>query len=189
MIINTAGRTDTAQYYPKRLLKRFEEGYVYFRNPLFPNKVTRYELTPDVVDCVVFCSKNYAPILPDLPQITTRKLDQHDYRKKYDGYASRYAALESRMDSLEKEREWKEKSSMTFSAGSLRGLVRRRSCRWISTRSCSTGLWITQRSIRMAGWCSPSAMGWKSARRFKAGSGRGIGFMPDASGRFSCAEK
>jgi len=37
----------------------------------------------------------------------TRKLDQHDYRKKYDGYASRYAALESRMDSLEKERERK----------------------------------------------------------------------------------
>ncbi len=30
----------------------------------------------------------------------TRKLDQHDYRKKYDGYASRYAALESRMDSF-----------------------------------------------------------------------------------------
>ena len=38
----------------------------------------------------------------------TRKLDQHDYRKKYDGYASWYAALESRMDSLEKERERKE---------------------------------------------------------------------------------
>ncbi len=37
----------------------------------------------------------------------TRKPDQHDYRKKYDGYASRYAALESRMDSLEKERERK----------------------------------------------------------------------------------
>ena len=37
----------------------------------------------------------------------TRKLDQHDYRKKYDGYASRYAALESRMDSLKKERERK----------------------------------------------------------------------------------
>ncbi len=38
----------------------------------------------------------------------TQKLDQHDYRKKYDGYASRYAALESRMDRLEKERERKE---------------------------------------------------------------------------------
>lgn len=33
----------------------------------------------------------------------TRKLDQHDYCKKYDGYASRYAALESRMDSLDKK--------------------------------------------------------------------------------------
>ncbi|MCI8528065.1 MAG: hypothetical protein HFH82_02755 [Lachnospiraceae bacterium] len=38
----------------------------------------------------------------------TRKLDQHDYRKKYDGYASWYAALESRRDSLGKERKRKE---------------------------------------------------------------------------------
>lgn len=65
MIINTAGRTDTAQYYPKRLLKRFEEGYVYSRNPLFPNKVTRYELTPDVVDCVVLCSILFQKLCPD----------------------------------------------------------------------------------------------------------------------------
>ncbi len=72
MIINTGGRTDTVQYYTKWLLKRFEEGYVYSRNPLFPNKVTRYELTPEAVDCVVFCSKNYRPILPDLPKITSR---------------------------------------------------------------------------------------------------------------------
>lgn len=35
----------------------------------------------------------------------TRKLDQQDYRKKYDGYASQYAALVSWMDRLEKERE------------------------------------------------------------------------------------
>ncbi len=77
------------------------------------------------------------------------------------------------------------KSSMTFSAGSLRGLAKRRSCRWILTRSCSTGLWTSQRFIRTAGWYSPSATGRRSARRFKAGSGRGIGFVPDASGRFS----
>lgn len=72
MIINTGGRTDTVQFYTEWLLKRFEEGYVYSRNPLFPNKVTRYELTPDKVDCVQFCSKNYAPILADLPTITER---------------------------------------------------------------------------------------------------------------------
>ena len=51
----------------------------------------------------------------------TRKLDQHDYRKKYDGYASRYAALESRMDSLKKERERKEIQHDIFS-GFLAGL-------------------------------------------------------------------
>ena len=72
MIINTGGRTDTVQYFTGWLLKRFEEGYVYSRNPLFPNKVTRYELTPDKVDGVVFCSKNYAPILEALPGLSRR---------------------------------------------------------------------------------------------------------------------
>ncbi len=33
----------------------------------------------------------------------------------------------------------------------------------------STGLWITQRSIPMAGWCSPSATVRKSAQRFESG--------------------
>jgi hypothetical protein len=72
MIINTGGRTDTVQYYTPWLLKRFEEGYVLSRNPLFKNSINRYELTPDKVDCVVFCSKNYEPILPRLHEITGR---------------------------------------------------------------------------------------------------------------------
>ncbi len=72
MIINTGARTDTAQYYTAWLLNRFAEGFVYVRNPLFPHKVTRYELDPSVVDCVVFCSKNYAPLLPRLHEITER---------------------------------------------------------------------------------------------------------------------
>lgn len=72
MIINTGGRTDTVQYYCNWLLKRFEEGYVLSRNPMFPNKVTRYVLTPDQVDCVVFCSKNYTPILPHIQELAAR---------------------------------------------------------------------------------------------------------------------
>ena len=70
MILNTGGRTDTVQYYTEWLLRRFAEGYVLTRNLLFPGKVNRYELTPDKVDCVVFCSKNYRPILPRLHEIT-----------------------------------------------------------------------------------------------------------------------
>lgn len=69
MIINTGGRTDIVQYYSEWLLRRFKEGFVYSRNPLFPSKVTRYELSPSKVDCVLFCSKNYSPILPRLTEI------------------------------------------------------------------------------------------------------------------------
>ena len=72
MIINTGSRTDTVQYYSEWLLKRFKEGFVYSRNPLFFNKVTKYELNPEVVDCVIFCSKNYEPILGRLHEITDR---------------------------------------------------------------------------------------------------------------------
>ena len=72
MIINTGARTDTAQWYAPWLLQRFAEGYVMARNPRFPHKVSRYELDPAVVDCVVFCSKNYAPLLPRLHEITER---------------------------------------------------------------------------------------------------------------------
>ncbi len=72
MIINTGGRTDTVQYYTDWLLNRFSEGYVLTRNPMFTNKVSRYELKPDKVDCVVFCSKNYKPILNRLSEITDK---------------------------------------------------------------------------------------------------------------------
>lgn len=35
MIINTGMRTDIVQYYTPWLLKRFEEGYVFSRNPIY----------------------------------------------------------------------------------------------------------------------------------------------------------
>lgn len=47
MILNTGGRTDTVQYYSEWLLNRFNEGFVYSRNPMFPDKVSKYELTPE----------------------------------------------------------------------------------------------------------------------------------------------
>ena len=72
MILNTGARTDTVQYFSEWLFRRFREGYVYTRNPFFPHKVTRYELSPDRIDCVLFCSKNYAPVLSRLHEITDR---------------------------------------------------------------------------------------------------------------------
>lgn len=72
MILNISGRTDVVHYYSDWLFKRFEEGFVLSRNTLFPNSVRRYELTPEKIDCITFCSKNYAPILPRIGEITDR---------------------------------------------------------------------------------------------------------------------
>lgn len=72
MIIYAGGRTDLIRHYSEWLMKRFEEGYVLSRNPIFKNKVTRYELSPEKVDCIVFCSKDYRPILPRVHEITER---------------------------------------------------------------------------------------------------------------------
>ncbi|MBR1798499.1 MAG: DUF1848 domain-containing protein [Bacteroidales bacterium] len=72
MILNTGGRTDTVQYYSQWLLNRFREGYVLSRNPMFPNNVSRIELAPATIDVVVFCSKDYSPILPHLNEISSR---------------------------------------------------------------------------------------------------------------------
>ena len=72
MILNTGGRTDTVQYYSEWLLNRFREGYMLSRNPLFPNTINRIELSPELIDVVVFCSKDYSPILSRLHEISDR---------------------------------------------------------------------------------------------------------------------
>lgn len=72
MIINVSGRTDIVNYYPDWLFTRFEEGYVFSRNSLFQNSVRRYELVPEKVDCVVFGSKNYKPVINRIHKITEK---------------------------------------------------------------------------------------------------------------------
>ena len=62
MIINTGSRTDIPAYYSRWFYNRIKEGYVLVRNPYYPAQVTKYELNPDVVDVIVFCTKNPYPM-------------------------------------------------------------------------------------------------------------------------------
>ena len=64
MIIQTGMRTDIPAFYSKWFMNRIKEGYVLVRNPYNERQVTRYRLTPDVVDLIAFCTKNPAPMLP-----------------------------------------------------------------------------------------------------------------------------
>ena len=66
MIIQTGMRTDIPAFYSKWFLNRLREGYVLVRNPYDPQAVTRYSLSPDVVDAIAFCTKNPAPMLPHM---------------------------------------------------------------------------------------------------------------------------
>ena len=62
MILFASGRTDIPAFFSKWFYNRIKSGFVDVRNPYFPQKVTRYELNPEVVDCIVFCTKNPRPI-------------------------------------------------------------------------------------------------------------------------------
>lgn len=66
MIINTGMRTDIPAFYSEWLINRIHEGYVLVRNPYNHSQVTRYSLSPDVVDLISFCTKNPAPMLPQM---------------------------------------------------------------------------------------------------------------------------
>ena len=66
MIINTGQRTDIPAFYAEWFCNRLRAGFVLVRNPYDPQRVTRYRLTPDVVDLIGFCTKNPAPMLPHM---------------------------------------------------------------------------------------------------------------------------
>lgn len=64
MIIQTGQRTDIPAFYTPWFLRRLTEGFVLVRNPYDPQSITRYRLSPEVVDCIGLCTKNPAPMLP-----------------------------------------------------------------------------------------------------------------------------
>lgn len=77
MIIQTGLRTDIPAFYSEWFLNRLREGYVLVRNPYHPGRVTRYELSPRVVDLIGFCTKNPAPMLPHMEAL--REYGQYWY--------------------------------------------------------------------------------------------------------------
>ena len=70
MIIQTGMRTDIPAFYSEWFLNRLKEGYVLVRNPYNPSQVTRYSLSPEVVDLIAFCTKNPAPMLSHMDALS-----------------------------------------------------------------------------------------------------------------------
>ena len=74
MLLFASGRTDIPAFYSKWFMNRIRAGYVDVRNPYYGEQVARYKLTRDVVDCLAFCTKNPAPMLPYLDELKSLKL-------------------------------------------------------------------------------------------------------------------
>lgn len=66
MIISASRRTDIPKYYSEWFANRIKEGYVDVRNPRFASQVSRYSLNPEILDGIVFWTKDPAPMLSRL---------------------------------------------------------------------------------------------------------------------------
>lgn len=74
MIISASRRTDLPAFYADWLIQRVQQGYVLVRNPRNPHRIMRISLSTDVVDGMVFWTKNPMPLMPHL-----HHLDAYSY--------------------------------------------------------------------------------------------------------------
>jgi len=69
MIISASRRTDIPAYFSEWMMNRIKERYVYARNPMNKQKISKINLAPDAVDCIVFWSKNPKPMFDKLKSL------------------------------------------------------------------------------------------------------------------------
>jgi hypothetical protein len=69
MILSVSRRTDIPRFYFDWFLGRLAEKTVLVRNPMNFHQVSEIELSPEVVDCIVFWSKDPAPMLERLAEL------------------------------------------------------------------------------------------------------------------------
>lgn len=69
MIISASRRTDIPAYYSDWFFNRIKEGFVLVRNPMNFHKVGKVRLSPEVVDGIVFWTKNPVPMMDRLDEI------------------------------------------------------------------------------------------------------------------------
>lgn len=69
MIISASRRTDIPTYFSEWFYNRVKEGFLYVRNPMNAHQISKINLSPDVVDCIVFWTKNPIPMIERLDEL------------------------------------------------------------------------------------------------------------------------
>lgn len=73
MILSVSRRTDIPNYYSDWFFNRIKDGYVYVRNPMNAHQVSKIDISPEAVDCIVFWTKNPEPMLKRLDELAKYK--------------------------------------------------------------------------------------------------------------------
>jgi len=70
VILSVSRRTDIPNYYSEWFYNRIRDGFVYVRNPMNAHQVSKISLSPEIVDCIVFWTKNPKPMMDRLDEIS-----------------------------------------------------------------------------------------------------------------------
>ncbi len=70
MILSVSRRTDIPNYYAEWFYNRIKEGFVYVRNPMNFHQISKIDLSPKIVECIVFWTKNPAPMMDGLDALS-----------------------------------------------------------------------------------------------------------------------
>ena len=70
MILSVSRRTDIPAFYSTWFINRVRAGFVFVRNPMNYHQVSKVRISPDVVDCIVFWTKNALSITQYLDEIS-----------------------------------------------------------------------------------------------------------------------
>lgn len=73
MILSVSRRTDIPNYHSEWFYNRIKAGFAYVRNPMNPHRISRIDLSPKLVDCIVFWTKNPAPMLDRMDELLSYK--------------------------------------------------------------------------------------------------------------------
>lgn len=69
MLISASRRTDIPNFYSEWFYNRIKDGYVLVRNPMSIHQISKINLSPEVVDGIVFWTKNPAPMMDRLKKL------------------------------------------------------------------------------------------------------------------------
>lgn len=69
MILSVSRRTDIPNYYSEWFFNRLKDGFLYVRNPMNFHQISEIKISSDVVDCIVFWTKNPLPMMERLDEL------------------------------------------------------------------------------------------------------------------------